>query len=457
MQDPNVTKTMACDEFHRLRFSRRETLRAGVLTLTGLGLPCLLQARPIGRKAGPNGFGRAKSCILIFLWGGPSQLDTWDLKPDAPEAIRGSFKSISTNVPGISISEHFPMLAQQAHRLSIVRSMNHSDPAHLSTAHRLLTGHLAPTPNSDAAGPSPQDWPHLGALVSKLRPTPGALPSAVNMPWTVMHPAAPGGRAPGQDAGWLGKSYDPFHIDGDPNDAGFQVEGLDLPEGVSSRRLADRRALLKHVGDLAGSELRSWDSYQQKALDAMVSAEARGAFLIDREDPKVRDRYGRHIHGQCLLLARRLVEAGVAFVEVALNGWDTHNNNEKRVKELADQLDPALSALIGDLKQRGMLDDTLIVWMGDFGRTPTIGKQGGRDHYPKAWTTALAGGGIKTGQAVGRTDPQGGTVETGMVSAVDFMATICKALGINYEKNLYAGNRPMRVVDKGEKVVKELF
>ena len=159
-------------------------------------------------------------------------------------------------MPGISISEHFPLLAQQAHRLSIVRSMSHDDPAHLSTAHRILTGHIAPTPFSDAAGPSPRDWPHLGAIVSKLRPTPGAIPSAVNMPWTVMHPAAPGGRAPGQDAGWLGKAFDPFRVDGDPNAAGFQVQGLGLPDGISVGRQADRRALLERlavIADLTGS------------------------------------------------------------------------------------------------------------------------------------------------------------------------------------------------------------
>ncbi len=254
-----------------------------MLSLTGLGLPRLLQAQAGAQNSGPTGFGRAKSCILIFMWGGPSQLDTWDPKPNAPDAIRGPFRPIATNVPGTFISEHFPLLAQQAHRLAIVRSMNHDDAAHLSTAHRLLTGHLAPTPNSDAAGPSPNDWPHLGAIVSKLRPTAGAVPSAVNMPWTVMHPAAPGGRAPGQDAGWLGKAYDPFHVEGDPNDSGYHVEGLGLPDGISPRRLTDRRLLLERLAeraDLSGSGPQSWDGFQQKALDGLVSAEARG--LCDR-------------------------------------------------------------------------------------------------------------------------------------------------------------------------------
>jgi hypothetical protein len=335
-----TSTTTACDDFRRLQLTRRDTLRAGVLSLTGLGLPQVLRARESGNSTGPNGFGRAKSCILIFMWGGPSQLDTWDPKPNAPEGVRGPFRPIATSVPGISIGEHFPLLAQQAHRLSIVRSMNHTDPAHLSTAHRLLTGHLAPTPNSDAAGPSPRDWPHLGALVSKLRPTAGAVPSAVNMPWSVMHPAAPGGRAPGQDAGWLGKAYDPFHVDGDPNDPGYHVEGLGLPDGISPARLAFRRSLLQKLAEranLSGQGPQSWDGYQQKALDGLVSAEARGAFAIDREGPKLRDRYGRNIHGQCLLLARRLIEAGVGLVTVnwhndGQNFWDTHGDNFNQLK-----------------------------------------------------------------------------------------------------------------------------
>ena len=251
-QKPKSAMVMPCPDFRRLGMSRRATLRAGALALTGMSLPRLLLAQQSVQEGAAQSFGRAKSCILIFLWGGPSQLDTWDPKPNAPEDIRGPFRPISTTVPGISIGEHFPLLSRQVHRLSIVRSMNHDDPAHLSTAHRLLTGHLAPTPNSDSAGPSPRDWPHMGALVAKLRPTKSAVPSAVNMPWTVMHPAAPGGRAPGQDAGWLGKAYDPFHIDGDPNDATFHVEGLGLPDGISSGRLAFRRELLEQLAGAAG-------------------------------------------------------------------------------------------------------------------------------------------------------------------------------------------------------------
>ncbi len=341
------------------------------------------------------------------MWGGPSQLDTWDPKPEAPEDIRGSFRAISTTVPGISISEHFPLLAQQAHRLSIVRAMSHDDPAHLSTAHRVLTGHLAPTPFSDAAGPSPRDWPHLGAMVSRLRPTAGAIPSAVNMPWTVMHPAAPGGRAPGQDAGWLGKAFDPFLVDGDPNAAGFQVQGLGLPEGISAGRLAGRRTLLEQLDDVvrnAEKRPEPWDRHQQRALDALVSTEARVAFQIEREDPKLRDRYGRNVHGQCLLLARRLIEAGVGLVTVnwhndGQNFWDTHGDNFNQLKNrLMPPADQGFSALLEDLGARGLLEETLVVWVGEFGRTPRINRaNSGREHWPHCYSAVLAGAGVRGG------------------------------------------------------------
>jgi len=456
--DRKPERNMACRDFHRLRLSRRETLRVGALTLARLGLPGLLRARTLGSNSGPNGFGRARSCILIFLWGGPSQLDTWDPKPAAPEDVRGPFRPIATSVPGISISEHFPLLAQQAHRLAIVRSMSHDDPAHLSTAHRILTGHLAPTPYSDAAGPSARDWPHLGAIVSKLRPTPGAMPSAVNMPWTVMHPAAPGGKAPGQDAGWLGKAYDPFHVDGDPNTSGFHVEGLSPPRGISVDRLAARRGLLSRLADAASSSCKgppSWDAFQQKSLDALVSAEARAAFAIDREDPRLRDRYGRHIHGQCLLLARRLIEAGVGLVTVnwhddGQNFWDTHGDNFNHLRNrLMPPADQGFSALLDDLSSRGLLDETLVVWVGEFGRTPRINKENsGREHWPHCYSAVLAGAGVRGGSVYGASDRWAAHPANDPVSPDDLGATILHALGVDPGTLVKdAVDRPMRIND----------
>jgi hypothetical protein len=442
-----------CGDFRRLQLSRRQTVRAGVVALAGLGLPGLLRARALGRDSGPSGFGGAKSCILIFLWGGPSQLDTWDLKPDAPEDIRGSFRPIATNVPGISISEHFPMMARQVHRLAIIRSMTHDDPAHLSTAHRLLTGHMAPTPYSDAAGPSARDWPHLGAIVTKLRPTPGAIPTAVNMPWTVMHPAAPGGKAPGQDAGWLGKAYDPFHLDGDPNASGFHVEGLGLPAGISPGRLAARRALLDRLGESSTHGPPSWDAFQQKSLEALVSAEARAVFEIEREDPRLRDRYGRHIHGQCLLLARRLIEVGVGLVTVnwhddGQNFWDTHGDNFNHLKNrLMPPADQAFSALLDDLDCRGLLDETLVVWVGEFGRTPRITKaNSGREHWPHCYSAVLAGAGVRGGSVYGASDKWAAHPASDPVSPDDLGATILHALGVDPSTMVEdALNRPMRI------------
>jgi hypothetical protein len=457
-QKPKSAPVLSCPDFRQLGMPRRAMLRAGALALTGMSLPRLLLAQQFGQNPGVQSFGRAKSCILIFLWGGPSQLDTWDPKPNAPEDIRGPFRPISTNVQGISISEHFPLLSRQVHRLSIVRSMNHDDAAHLSTAHRLLTGHLAPTPNSDSAGPSSRDWPHLGALVAKLRPNRSAIPSAVNMPWTVMHPAAPGGKAPGQDAGWLGKLYDPFHIDGDPNNATFHVEGLGLPDGISSGRLAFRRELLKHLAGapgLSGRGPESWDGYQQKSLDALVSAEARGAFQIDREDPKLRDRYGRNIHGQCLLLARRLVEAGVGLVTVnwhddGQNFWDTHGDNFNQLKNrLMPPADQGFSALLDDLGSRGLLDETLVVWVGEFGRTPRITKaNSGREHWPHCYSAVLAGAGVKRGFVFGSSDRWAAYPASDPVSPDDLGATILHALGVDPATMVKdALDRPLRIND----------
>jgi Protein of unknown function (DUF1501) len=456
MQQPRYALVSSCRDFRRLRISRRATLRAGALALTGMKLSGLVRAQQRGINNGAQGFGGAKSCILIFLWGGPSQLDTWDPKPFAPEDIRGPFRPIATNVPGIAISEHFPLLARQVHRLSIVRSLNHDDAAHLSTAHRLLTGHVAPTPNSDAAGPSPRDWPHLGALIAKLRPTTSAMPSAVNMPWTVAHPAAPGGKAPGQDAGWLGKAFDPFHVDGDPNDSTFHVEGLGLPIGVSPGRLAFRRELLESLGsedDLAGRGPESWAGYQQKSLDALVSAEARGAFQIDREDPKLRDRYGRNIHGQCLLLARRLVEAGVGLVTVnwhddGQNFWDTHGDNFNHLKNrLMPPADQGFSALLDDLASRGLLDETLVVWVGEFGRTPRITKaNSGREHWPHCYSGVLAGAGVKGGFVFGSSDRWAAYPASDPVSPDDLGATILNALGVDSATMVRdALDRPLRI------------
>jgi hypothetical protein len=442
-----------CRDFRRGRASRRAALRAGALALTGLSLADLGRRRSTAQQgSGESSFGRARSCILIFQWGGPSQLETWDPKPDAPEPIRGEFSAIETRVPGVRIGEHFPLLSQRLDRLALVRSMSHDDPAHLSTAHRVLTGHLAPKENSDADGPSPRDWPHLGSLLAKVRGDRGPLPTAVTMPWVVAHPAAPGGRAPGQDAGWLGHAFDPLRIVGDPNDPGFRVGGLDLPEGVSPERLLRRRDLLD-TQTAAACEARGWDRFQQGALDALASASARGAFHIDREDPRTRDRYGRHIHGQCLLLARRLVEAGVALVTVnwhddGQNFWDTHANNFNQLKDrLMPPADRGFAALLDDLEARGLLGETLVVWVGEFGRAPKITRgNAGREHWPRCYTAALAGGGVRGGQVYGASDRWAACPARDPVTPEDLGATILHALGVDPATEIHdAIGRPQRI------------
>jgi Protein of unknown function (DUF1501) len=456
-----------CDGFQPLgrAINRREAVRVGALSLAGLSLPGLFAGRALAaksrspqglaRKAADGSFGQARSCILIFQWGGPSQLDTWDPKPDAPVGIRGQFASIQTATPGVRISEHFPLLAQQTNRLAIVRSMTHDDPAHLSTAHRLLTGHLAPTVNSDAIGPSPQDWPHLGSLLTKCRPTEGAMPTAVTMPWTVAHPAAPGGRAPGQHGGWLGKTFDPFAIEGDPNATDFRVPGLGLPDGVNHGRMAERRSLRSETAtlELAGRAAGSWDQLHTRALDAISSAQARTAFSLDREDPRVRDRYGRHIHGQCLLLARRLVEAGVGLVTVNWhddhsNFWDTHGDNFNQLKNrLMPPADRGFAALLEDLDARGLLDETLVVWVGEFGRTPKLTGGGtGREHWPRCYSAALAGAGVRGGQVYGASDKWAAYPSRDPVSPDDLGATILHALGVDPATEIRDPvGRPLRI------------
>ncbi|QDV32307.1 DUF1501 domain-containing protein [Tautonia plasticadhaerens] len=438
----------SCRGFLTAGQTRRDALRAGALSLGGLSLPGLFRAReasaaPMPETAAPRTTtGRAKACILVFAWGGPSQLDTWDPKPEAPDEIRGEFSAIETRVPGVRIGEHFPMLADRLDRLAIVRSMTHDDPAHLSSVHHLQTGHLAPRPHSDADGPSPNDWPHLGALVARVRPVGGALPPSVIMPWTVSHPAAPGGKAPGQHGGWLGKSFDPFLLPGDPNLEGFRVEGLGLPEGLADDRVRSRRALLSRF-ERDAVDAPAWSDYRARAFDALLSAEARGAFRVDREPPETRDRYGRHIHGQCLLMARRLVEAGVPLVTVnwhddGINFWDTHGDNFNGLKtRLMPPTDRGLSALIDDLAARGMMDETLVVWVGEFGRAPRITRAvAGREHWPRCYSAVLAGGGIRGGAVFGSSDRWAAHPEADPVGPADLAATILHALGISPETEI---------------------
>lgn len=460
----------ACRDFTRLR--RRDILEAGALGVCGLSLGSMFagqsHAAAATASAGkPAGFGRAKRCILLFMWGGPSHLDTWDLKPNAPVEVRGEFKPISTNVPDIQISEHFPRLAKHADKYAIIRSMTHDDPAHLSSVHSLMTGRLAPRPKSDAEPPSRRDWPQIGTFLGRLKPTESALPSSVTLPWIVSHPAAPGGIAPGQHGGMLGAAHDPFVIDGDPNAAGFQVGGLALPGDLTRERLDARRSLLKMIdgqqAKLQPSDSDAFSKHQQRAIDLLAARDTRGAFDLSRESPQTRERYGRNIHGQSVLMARRLAEAGVPLVCVnwhndGQNFWDTHGNNFARHKnDLMPPSDMAFSELLEDLSQRGMLDETLVVWVGEFGRRPHItAGNAGREHWPWCYSAVVAGGGVRGGQVFGRSDPQGLRPAGDPVSPGDLCATMYHALGISPEMMVNdREGRPVRLTE-GD-AVKGLF
>ncbi len=427
-----------------MQCSRRHVLQAGGLGALGLTLPQLYGARAnaMGAQAPGTTAPRAKACILLFMWGGPSHLDTFDLKPDAPAEVRGEFTPTSTNVPGIQICEHFNRLPKLTDKLAIIRSLNHDDPAHLSSGHMTLTGNPAPVTHSDAEPPSDRDNPHMGSVMAKLRPAAGTLPSFVTMPWLAYHPAAPGGQAPGQNAGFLGKRFDPMLLTGDPNADDWRVPELTLRDGITPARLESRRELLRLVDDERTrieklGALTDMNDFQQRAFNLLSSGEARQAFDLSREPDTVRERYGRNIHGQCVLLARRLVEHGVPLVSVnwhndGRNFWDTHGNNFNRLKDdLIPPADQALGALLEDLGERGMLDETIIAWVGEFGRKPTITPgNAGREHWPRCYSGLLAGGGIAGGAVLGSSDAQGRYPEESPVSPGDYAATLLHALGL---------------------------
>ncbi|GAC1466224.1 MAG: DUF1501 domain-containing protein [Isosphaeraceae bacterium] len=456
-------------------------MRAGGLGLGlyGLGLPGLLQAR--GGSAGSargsslgSTFGRARACILLFMWGGPAQQETWDLKPDAPEQVRGEFRPIETNVPGLLISEHFPSLATRAHQLAVIRSVHHADVNHLTATHELLTGR--PVPRGESA-PLAEDWPHFGAVLARLNR--GRERTALP-PFVQMRPTVPEGaprfveQSHGQTAGWLGPTFNPLTLDDDPNRIGYRPESalgaLSLPEGLVADRFVDRRALLQTLDTQARALARdagvaALGAHYARAYDLLTDRQALGAFDLDREDPKVRDRYGRHPHGQTVLMARRLVEAGVPLVTVFWPNdgltnvsvyWDTHNRNFIDLKtRLMPPADQALSALLDDLGARGLLDSTLVVWTGEFGRTPRVGQavvggagagRDGRDHWPHCFSSVLAGAGVRGGSVFGASDRWAAYPARDPVTPADVAATVYHLLGVDPALELTDPlNRPMRI------------
>ncbi len=438
--------TRLCDGWNR-----REWLRVGGLSALGLGLPEWLQSRALAEPV-RGSFGRAKACIVLFLLGGPPQHETWDPKPDAPEEVRGPFQAIASATPGLRVGELMPRTAQLTNDIAVLRAMSTDDNAHSSSGYWMLTGVPHAPRNMENATPgAPNDWPSLGAIVRNVRGDSTRLPSAVRLPeeiWNTGHIVWPG-----QDAGWLGDASDPWLLTCDPNKPDFQVGDITPPPDLPPLRIDRRRQLFESVNQhlesvSRGGAVSRWEGLRQKAFELIGSPEARQAFDVRQEPDAVRERYGRNRFGQSVLLARRLVESGVAFVQVNWTrwetdtndapAWDTHAKNADRLKEaLMPPMDQAYSALLEDLRERGLLDETLVVWMGEFGRTPRHNPRGGRDHWGHVFSAALAGGGIRGGIVHGASDRQAAYPVDGRVEPQDLAATILHCLGISAEQHLY--------------------
>ncbi|MDR3619117.1 MAG: DUF1501 domain-containing protein [Paludisphaera borealis] len=448
---------------------RREFLQVGFSGFLGLSLSQILSARALADRAAKAGGGggsgskpRAKSMILVFLTGGLSHLDSLDMKPDAPERIRGEFKPIDTAVSGVQFCEHLPMLAARAADLAVVRSMSHKFTNHLNATHELLTGHSQPGAFFDKVA-SRDDYPCYASGLDYLRPRQDGIPTGVMLPTFLMEGPLVW---PGQHAGLLGPRHDPWQIRQDPNKAGFRVDSLALPVGFSVERLGRRQTLLDQINHHQNEALTqsstggdSMSDQRARAMSLLLSGKVSGAFDLDKEDPKTRDRYGRHTFGQSLLLARRLVEAGVPIVQVNMGHvqqWDTHSQNFKNLKEhLLPPTDRGVSALLDDLKSRGLLDETLVVMTGEFGRTPRIGSStgnnntpDGRDHWAAVFSALFAGAGVQGGQVVGASDRIGAHPASPPYAPADLAATIYQSFGVDPASEIRDRfGRPIRLCD----------
>lgn len=436
---------------------RRAWLRVGGLNL-GLGLGELLGARRANASAPEahgaaegRSFGRARGCIQLFLLGGPPQHDTWDPKPDAPVEIRGPLGSIDSATPGLRVGELMPRTARLTERIAVLRSLATADNAHSSSGYWMLTGRPHTPRQSENARPGfPNDAPALAAIVQQLSQRAGPLPAAFRLPEEIWNT----GRIvwPGQDAGFLGPGAEPWLLACEPQQPTFEVPGVSLPRDLPPLVFDGRRRLLDQLNahfaraERAGG-LERWTHLERQALDLIGTGRGAGAFRLDEEPAAVRDRYGRNRFGQSVLLARRLIEAGVALVQVNWTrmpgdtqdspAWDTHRGNDERLRShLMPIMDQAYSALLEDLDERGLLNETLVVWCGEFGRTPKINPRGGRDHWGHVFSAALAGGGIRGGQVVGCSDADGAYPLDDRHEPQDLVATILHLLGIEPETML---------------------
>lgn len=428
--------------------------------LAGLTLPNLLAADALRASTSPQP--RADACILIFLNGGPSHLDMWDMKPAAPDGIRGEFSPIDSSLTGVQVCEHLPQLARQMHRCTLVRSMHHSvNNSHASAVYTSMTGHDRGE-GTGLVGNSPNDQPTLGAALASLRRSSAGRISHVSMPY-VTKEGAKGPPQPGFFGGFLGQSYDPLFILNDPNGANFSVPELTLANDVSSGRLTGRRELLDAIRKaFDGREEQVFgemNGVRRNAYELLTSPEAREALNIAAEPAKVRDAYGRNIYGQSVLLARRLIEAGtrtatISWAPDANATWDTHSGNFTKMKnELLPQFDCAIGALMSDLAERGMLQRTIVAVLGDFGRTPKVNKNAGRDHWNFCYSVLFAGGGFREGTVFGASDPTGAFPSKNALLPGDVLATLYQLLGVAPDQMLADQlGRPHRLVPAGDVV-----
>lgn len=457
---------------HRTGMCRRELIQVGFLGAFGMFMPDAIRAVEAAVAEGRKG-PRAKNVILVWMPGGPPQMQLWDLKPDSPSSCRGTARPIKTSAPGITVGSRLPLTAKQAHLFSIVRSitLDAEDENHIP-GHQEILGAINRRPPTFKSFATPNDWPSLGAVISCLKPNADGLPAAVHLPLRIRFRGAP---VPGEAAGWLGSKFDPWIIEGDPNLAGFRVPDLVPVPGLTVDRLDNRQRLLaqvdNHRRDLDGNlAIRQLSSTTQRAFALTTSTEARKAFDLNEETTKLRDRYGRHTWGQSLILGRRLIEAGVKYVQVnigGLNTWDYHRQEDARMDVMMPKFDQAFSAFMEDMAQRGLLEDTLVMCLSEMGRNPVLGKTvtgaavnastpDGRNHWQWVWSGLFAGAGVRGGQYVGQSDEWAGYPDGDGYRPADLGATVYSALGIDPRTEVRdILDRPM-VINAGE-VIHKLF
>ncbi len=443
--------------------NRRDLLRIGGPGMLGLTLPKLLRAQESqGTAAAPEA--RAKSVIFLFQWGGPSHVDTFDMKLTAPQEYRSKYSPISTSVPGMHVCEHLPETAKMMHHFAQIRTVHHTMNNHNSAGYTALTG-VEPPIDDQRLRDSLDLLPAFGSVVDAVAPNRNEMPTFVSYPHTI----ADGSTTPGQRASFLGKIHDPLFIPNDPNAADFELSQLSLPSDVSLGRLSDRRELQKLInrqvrGLDESAAAKGLNAYYEKAISMLNSRKVRNAFDVSSEPTELREAYGRTTYGQGCLLARRLVESGVKFVTVYFSrniggrsktdgGWDTHGFDDTRMYEILPEwhlpiTDHTLPVLLKDLEDRGLLQDTLVMWFGEFGRTPKINKNISRDHWPKCYTALLAGGGVKGGAVYGASDKYGAVPDRDPVTTGDLTATMYSLLGIDHTTEIRDNlSRPLPIAN----------